>query len=122
MIGCLYPTHAQTALQALHAALLDLVKRIRGLKADASPLPPERLDKLNRLAASDVQTWVRDEVACACEFGLTIFGGCCGTNRRYIEALAKEVQFQHSHVLGRAHRLGPRAGQSLRAAAAQGGS
>jgi hypothetical protein len=70
MIGCLYPTHAQTALQALHAARPDLIKRIRGLKANASPLPPKQLDKLNQLAASDVQTWVRDEIACAREFGL----------------------------------------------------
>jgi hypothetical protein len=74
MIGCLYPTHAQMALQALRAARPDLIKRIRGLKANPSPLPPEQLDKLNQLAANDVQTWVRDEIACAREFGLTILG------------------------------------------------
>jgi S-methylmethionine-dependent homocysteine/selenocysteine methylase len=89
MIGCLYPTHAQTALQALRAVQPDLVKRVRGLKANASPLPPEELDKLNHLAASDVQVWVRDEMMCPREFDLVILGGCCGTDERYIEALAK---------------------------------
>jgi S-methylmethionine-dependent homocysteine/selenocysteine methylase len=91
MIGCLYPTHAETALQALRASQRDLVKRVRGLKANASPLSPEELDKLNHLAATDVQTWVRDELACAREFDLTILGGCCGTDERYVDALAWAV-------------------------------
>jgi len=89
MIGCLYPTHAETALQALRELRPDLLKRVRGLKANASPLPPEELDKLNHLAAVDVQLWTRDELACAREFDLVILGGCCGTDERYIEALAK---------------------------------
>jgi hypothetical protein len=80
MIGRLYPTHAQTALQALRAAQSALVKRVRGLKANASPLAPEDLDKLNHLAATDVQIWARDELTCAREFNLAILGGCCGTD------------------------------------------
>jgi S-methylmethionine-dependent homocysteine/selenocysteine methylase len=91
MVGCLYPTHAQTALRALRAARPDLVGRIRGLKANASPLLPEKLDKLDHLAATDVPTWARDELACACEFDLAILGGCCGTDERYIDALARAV-------------------------------
>jgi S-methylmethionine-dependent homocysteine/selenocysteine methylase len=89
MIGCLYPTHAQTALRALRGSRHDLVERVRGLKANASPLSPGELNKLNHLAATDVQVWVRDELACAREFNLTILGGCCGTDQRYIEALAR---------------------------------
>jgi S-methylmethionine-dependent homocysteine/selenocysteine methylase len=56
MIGCLYPTHAQTALQALRTTQSALVKRVRGLKANTSPLSPEEVDKLNHLDESDVQT------------------------------------------------------------------
>jgi S-methylmethionine-dependent homocysteine/selenocysteine methylase len=92
MIGCLYATHAQLALRALRAARPDVVARVRGLKANASPLSPEELDKLDHLAATDCRTWVRDEIACGREFDLTILGGCCGTDQRYIEALAKEAQ------------------------------
>jgi S-methylmethionine-dependent homocysteine/selenocysteine methylase len=92
MIGCLYPTHAQSALRALRATQPDLVARVRGLKANASPLSPEELDKLDHLAATDCQTWAQDEIACAREFDLTTLGGCCGTNQNYIEALAKEAQ------------------------------
>ena len=91
MIGCLYPTHAQTALRALRASRPDLVARVRGLKANASPLPPDELDKLNRLSGADVQVWARDEFGCAQEFDLAILGGCCGTDESYIEALASAV-------------------------------
>src|SRR5438093_1299081 len=47
---------------------------LRSLQFRTSPLSPEELDKLNHLAATDVQTWVRDELACAREFDLTILG------------------------------------------------
>jgi len=89
MIGCLYPTHAQTALQALRTMQPALLKRVRGLKANASPLSPEELDRLNHLAGADVHIWARDELACAREFNLSILGGCCGTDERYIDALAR---------------------------------
>jgi methionine synthase I (cobalamin-dependent) len=92
IIGCLYPAHARTALRALRAARPDLVTRVRGLKANVSPLSPDELDKLDHLAATDYQTWARDEIACAREFDLTILGGCCGTDQRYIDALAEEEQ------------------------------
>ena len=92
MIGCLYPTHAQSALRAMRAARPDIVARVRGLTANASPLSPEELDKLDHLAATDCRIWARDEIACAREFDLTILGGCCGTDQRYIETLAKEAQ------------------------------
>jgi hypothetical protein len=78
MIGWLYPTHAQTALRALRAARPDLVTRVRGLKANASPLSPDELDKLDRLAATIIKSGR--------------LGGCCGTDQRYIEALAKAAQ------------------------------
>jgi methionine synthase I (cobalamin-dependent) len=92
MVGCLYPTHAQSALREMRAARPDIVARVRGLKANASPVSPEELDKLDYLAATDCQTWARDEIACAREFDVTILGGCCGTDQRHIEALAKEAQ------------------------------
>ena len=91
MIACLYPTHAQTALRTLRVAEPNLVRRVRGLKANASPLSPEELDKLDHLATTDVQVWTRDELACAREFDLAILGGCCGTDEHYIDSLARAV-------------------------------
>jgi hypothetical protein len=73
----------------LRAAQSALVKRVRGLKANASPLAPGDLDKLNHLAATDVQIWARRiDMRAGVQSGY-ILGGCCGTDERYIEALAK---------------------------------
>jgi hypothetical protein len=50
-----------------------------------------------------------------------IFGGCCGTDQRYIEALAKEVHFQREGIVQPAARADGRA-LGHENAAAQGGS
>jgi methionine synthase I (cobalamin-dependent) len=84
-----------SALRAMRAARSDLVSRVRGLKANASPLSPEELDKLDHVAATGCQTWARDEIACAREFDLTILGGCCGTDQHHIEALAQRGLLTH---------------------------
>ena len=89
-IGCLYPTHAASALEATRAAYPAHVRRVRGLKANASPLSAEELDKLGRVDAEPVKTFARDEISCAREFGLDILGGCCGTDQRYIAAVAAD--------------------------------
>lgn len=90
MIGCLYPTHAASALEATRAAYPAHVQRVRGLKANASPLLAEELDKLGHVDAEPVKTFARDEISCAREFGLDILGGCCGTDQRYIAAVAAD--------------------------------
>jgi len=41
MIGRLYPTHAQTALQALCTTRLDFVKSVRGLRRTPHPSRPK---------------------------------------------------------------------------------
>ena len=88
MIGCLYPTHAQTALVATRSRNPAAAARVRGIKANASSLSPEELDRLGRVDATAPEQFARDVVACAKEFDLTILGGCCGTDARHIEAIA----------------------------------
>ena len=97
--------YTQTALRALRAARPDLVTRVRGLKANASPLSPEEVDKLGHLAVTDYKTWARDELACAREVDLTILGGCCGTDQRNIEALAKEAQVSEANSSEKCHNF-----------------
>ncbi len=87
-IGCLYPTHAASALERTRARSPAAVARVRSLKANASPLSPRELDALDRLAATPPDRFASDLWACAREFGLTILGGCCGTDDRDIAAIA----------------------------------
>ena len=76
-------------MQRRRAARPDLVKRIGGLKANASPLSPEELDRLSGLAATGCSDLVWDELTCPSEFDLVTLGGCCGTDERYIDVLAR---------------------------------
>jgi len=91
MLGCIYPTHAATALAALFRAAPDLAHRVVGLKANGSPLPPEELEEGARLEQTEPQIFARDLWACAHEFGLTVLGGCCGTDARHIEQIAEQA-------------------------------
>ncbi|HTA40104.1 MAG TPA: homocysteine S-methyltransferase family protein [Candidatus Acidoferrales bacterium] len=91
MIGCLYPTHAQTALEAARSRNPAAVARVRGLKANASALSPEQLDHLSHVDAARPAQFARDLIACADAFGLGVLGGCCGTDAHDIEAVAALV-------------------------------
>ncbi len=91
MLGCIYPTNAATALAALFRAAPDLAHRIVGLKANGSPLPPQELEEGARLEQADPQVFASDLLACAHEFGLTVLGGCCGTDARHIAEVAEQA-------------------------------
>ncbi len=89
MLGCLYPTHAATALESLFRSAPALAHRVVGLKANGSPLPPESLDGSTTLQTTAPDVFARDLWECAQNFGLHVLGGCCGTDTRHIEALAE---------------------------------
>ena len=91
MIGCLYPTHAQTALAAARTRNPHAVTRVAGLKANASPLPPEQLERLGRLSAEPPERFATDLWTCARDFDLRVLGGCCGTDQHHIEAIAAQA-------------------------------
>ncbi|MBV8117576.1 MAG: homocysteine S-methyltransferase family protein [Candidatus Eremiobacteraeota bacterium] len=88
MLGCLYPTHAATALETLFRAAPSLAHRVVGLKANGSPLPAESLDGSTTLQTTEPDVFARDMWAVAENFGLHVLGGCCGTDVRHIESIA----------------------------------
>jgi S-methylmethionine-dependent homocysteine/selenocysteine methylase len=85
MINCAHPTHFHDAI----ANGEDWVKRIGGLRANASRRSHAELDAATELDAGD-----------PCEFGrlhaelrrllprATVLGGCCGTDHRHVEQIA----------------------------------
>ena len=89
MVGCVHPSRFGIALPAGRPPLAG--GRIAGLKANASTLPPEELDRLDHLDEG-----VADEFGAAMaglhdSHGLRVLGGCCGTNHRHIRALARHI-------------------------------
>ncbi|HET6896380.1 MAG TPA: homocysteine S-methyltransferase family protein [Candidatus Baltobacteraceae bacterium] len=89
MIGCLYPTHAANALRATRKTYPREVERVRGLKANASALSADELDRADEVESEPVKTFARDEILCAREFNLEILGGCCGTDEHHIAEIAR---------------------------------
>jgi S-methylmethionine-dependent homocysteine/selenocysteine methylase len=85
MIGCVHPTRVR-AMQS--SATNGLPARVAGLKANASTLPPEELDKLGHLDEGDFRLFAEQMAQLRRDYGLRILGGCCGTNHRHIAALA----------------------------------
>jgi len=87
MINCAHPTHFEQVL----AKALPWVERIRGLRANASRLSHAELNESSEL---DVGVPVElgaqyAQLKATCLPRLNVMGGCCGTDHRHVEAIAK---------------------------------
>lgn len=86
MINCAHPTHFEDALQTGEA----WTSRIRGLRANASTKSHAELDEATELDDGNPEEFAdqhRDLSRVYDHF--TIFGGCCGTDHRHVEAICK---------------------------------
>lgn len=92
MLGCIYPTKAETALEALFRTSPAKAHRVIGLKANGSPLSLEELDRSNRLERTSSDRFAEDLWASAGRFGLHVLGGCCGTDAAYLAAIAQHAR------------------------------
>ena len=87
LVGCVHPTRFSAAAAA---AAWPASHRVAGLKANASTLPPDQLDKLDHLEEG------KPEAFAALMSGLhaggyKVLGGCCGTSDAHIRALARRL-------------------------------
>jgi homocysteine S-methyltransferase len=91
MINCTHANVFRTALlNEKHSS--PLVRgRVIGLLANTSSLSPEELDASSELAEEEPETFGRSVSALHGEFGMKVLGGCCGTDERHIECLAREL-------------------------------
>jgi S-methylmethionine-dependent homocysteine/selenocysteine methylase len=87
LIGCVHPTRFSAAMVAPAWPMSD---RVVGLKANASTLPPEQLDKLDHLEEGKPEVFAA-LMAGLHAGGLKVLGGCCGTSDTHIRALARRL-------------------------------
>ncbi|HYJ66274.1 MAG TPA: homocysteine S-methyltransferase family protein [Nocardioidaceae bacterium] len=85
MVNCAHPSH--------FADVLDPVEpwghRIMGIRANASKLSHAELDEAEELDSGDPDELASDYLALRRILpGLTVLGGCCGTNHRHIAAIS----------------------------------
>lgn len=86
MVNCAHPDHLASALDPT----ADWWPRLRGVRANASRLSHAELDAAPELDAGDPDELAR-QLADLRPLGVTVLGGCCGTDVRHIRALAREV-------------------------------
>jgi S-methylmethionine-dependent homocysteine/selenocysteine methylase len=89
MINCAHPSHFQDALPAGEA----WTKRVRGLRANASKRSHAELDAAPDLDSGDPVELGRDYADLTRRMGhLNVLGGCCGTDHRHVEQIARAVK------------------------------
>ncbi|OWV76213.1 homocysteine methyltransferase [Rhizobium sp. R634] len=86
MINCAHPTHFETALD--HGS--PWVKRISGIRANASTMSHEQLDNSETLDAGDPEDLGRRYRKLLDRMPeLRVLGGCCGTDHRHVAAICE---------------------------------
>ena len=85
MVNCAHPDHFRGALEGGS----DWLKRIGGIRANASRLSHAELDEAEELDDGNPAELGRDYVRLRDLLpNLTVLGGCCGTDHRHVEAMA----------------------------------
>jgi len=89
MINCAHPTHFDGILDELGAK----VRRVRGLRANASRRSHAELDASTDLDAGNPQELGGEYRALARKLpALSVVGGCCGTDHRHVAAIASAMR------------------------------
>lgn len=85
MVNCAHPTHIEPALGKEG----DWLRRLRGLRANASRMSHAELDQATELDTGDPVELGRQYADLKRRLGqLCVMGGCCGTDHRHIEQIA----------------------------------
>lgn len=88
MTNCVHPNITKQALNQSFNQNDRVRKRFKGTQANTSQASPYELEHSKHIICSDVNELADEMVASYKTFGLKIFGGCCGTNDKYIEEIA----------------------------------
>jgi S-methylmethionine-dependent homocysteine/selenocysteine methylase len=85
MINCAHPTHFGAVLEKDSA----WVKRIQGIRANASSRSHAELDAATELDAGNPVEFGRQYADLLKRYPhMTVFGGCCGTDFRHVESIS----------------------------------
>jgi homocysteine S-methyltransferase len=91
MVNCVHPTVFEAALAAVPSRLRHVNDRIIGLQANASAKSPAELEGLSCVDADPPEALAAGMARVYRRFGTKILGGCCGTDHRHIEWIARRV-------------------------------
>lgn len=89
MSNCVHPSIVRQALSQPCNQRPWVKKRFLGIQGNTSPLSYDQLDRATDLLTSDPVSFAREEVGLLGTGPFQIFGGCCGTDGRHMEQIAR---------------------------------
>jgi len=92
MANCMHPMVFEAALGSEISRAHQVTERVIGLQANASSKNPEELDGLGQLDADPPEVLADAMLRVRQRFGTKILGGCCGTDHRHIEWIARRAK------------------------------
>lgn len=91
LINCTHASVFRSALLQRDNSSPLVRQRVIGLLANTAALTPEELDASAELVEEEPELFGRSVAALRPEMGMKILGGCCGTDDRHIERLARRL-------------------------------
>jgi homocysteine S-methyltransferase len=91
MANCTHASIFKSAIMHATNSSDAVRKRVAGLLANTAALEPEELNNSENLVEEDPQTFGKSMANLHGELGMKILGGCCGTDDRHIDNLAKRL-------------------------------
>jgi homocysteine S-methyltransferase len=91
LINCTHASIFRSALLHERNSSPLVRKRVIGLLANTAALSPEELDASTELVEESPEAFGKEVSALRDELGMKILGGCCGTDHRHIECLARQL-------------------------------
>lgn len=88
VVNCAHPTHLAPTLAAAKSRGEDWLARFRGFRANSSKMSHEELDNSTELDRGNPGELGLEIAELQREHGLTLVGGCCGTDVEHISAIA----------------------------------
>jgi S-methylmethionine-dependent homocysteine/selenocysteine methylase len=89
--NCIHPTNLIEALTNVINKDKPLIKRLTGIQANASALSCIELNNCGTLQQDSFDNIIEQMCFLQKNFGLTQFGGCCGTDDTFMEKLAMKL-------------------------------
>lgn len=83
-ICCTHPRTAASALEATRSQSPEAHGRVRQIKGNGSDAAVGARDGSSRVLSDDPEAWATAVIALLDEHGVSVLGGCCGTDDRHV--------------------------------------
>ncbi len=91
MTNCIHPTNLIHGIIQEKNIDSPFIKRFKGIQSNASILTPEELNNCKILQQDDFDKIINEMCFLRNEFNFKIFGGCCGTNDKFLKSLTEKL-------------------------------